>query len=250
MARVKSERRHKKVASPVLEICRRLGLPRKPFTQHELRLLLVERYGEAAPSVRTIRRWHRPNDIGPDYAQMLAEVSGWNRAQVYGDEPWPPEQGKKGLSDLLGPPSPPGEGGLGQHPADRRWWRMTEVLARVLARAVQDTLTAEAAGLPETRTRVADAIRAFALGLNSRLDLDASGLMALADVVRRGGPVDPPSIAQGVEAALKQEEVVKTPAGKNELADLIDILVVALMPLKIDVSQLGDVADLLRKGGL
>lgn len=127
---------------------------------------------------------------------------------------------------------------------------MTEVLARVLARAVQDTLAAKAVGLPETRHIVAGAIRQFALDLNSQLGLDASGLMALADLVRRGGPLDPPSIAQAVEAALKQEEVAKTPAGKDELADLVDALVVALMPLKIDVSQLGDVADLLRKGGL
>lgn len=250
MARVKGQKRAKLWATTVVEICRRLGLPRKPLTQYELHELLIECVGNAAPSIRTMRRWTTPESIGTKYAKMLADLSGWTRAQVLGDAPWPPEPDKKGLSSLLEPRTglrgTPG----GPDSSNRRWRRMTEIVARVLARAILDTMATQVAGLPDSAPAVGAAIRSFALALNSRLGLDASALMAVADLVRRGGPVDPGSIAQAVESSLQQEEVMKTPAGQAELANLLDSMIVSLMPLKIDVSQLGDVADLLRKGGL
>lgn len=101
MANVKRQKRQRKLAFTVVEMCRRLGLPRKPLTQRELHQLLKEVYGAEAPSLRTIGRWHRPDAIGTGYARMLADLARWSRAQVYGDEPWPLEPDKMGLGSLL-----------------------------------------------------------------------------------------------------------------------------------------------------
>lgn len=197
------------------------------------------RYGGGA-SRQTVSRWFEGQWPGRrKQIRALCTSLGVTR-QVFQNGPW---------SVLTSPGGTITQGGVVAPHPKRRWQRMTEVLARVLARAIEDTLVSRLAGLPESRSAIANAVRQFAYGLN-KLGMNASTLVDMSTLIRQGAPVDEKQIAMAVEHSMAAEDLPQTTLGREAMADLVDGLASTLMPLKIDVSPLGDVADLLRKGGL